>query len=164
HEVPVDISQAPTIDALAEQAVAQVEASCEAAAAAEERSFQAHAVRVALEGCGPLHAELSAKDALAELERGLRERLAARSPPVALEWLVERTRPALDVRAIRRRGGLSAEVLLAEGTWPPDLRSLDLQLQRAGVPRLSADAARSAALLEQARLRALELLEEGAAA
>jgi hypothetical protein len=32
------------------------------------------------------------------------------------------------------------------------------------VPRLSADAARSAALLEQARLRALELLEEGAAA
>ena len=162
HEVPVDIASASTIDVLADLVVAQVAGACEAAASAEGRTFQAHAVRVTLDGAGPLHAEVAAPGALEDLERHLREALAARSPPVALEWLVESTRPALDVRAIRRRGGLSAEVLQADASpWPADLKALDLQLQRAGVPRLSVDGARAAALVESARQRALELLEEG---
>jgi DNA repair protein SbcD/Mre11 len=157
HEVPVDIAPAPTIDALVEQVVAQVTAACESAPAA-----RAHAVRVTLEGAGPLHSEVAGKDALAELERHLRDTLAARSPPVALEWLVERTRPALDLKAIRRRGGLSAEVLQAEGTpWPQDLKALDLQLQRAGLSRLASDPERLGVLMESARQRALELLEDG---
>ena len=162
HEVPVDIAPAATIDALVEQVVAQVVATCEAAAAAEERALKAHAVRVTLEGAGPLHAEVVGKEALAELERVFRDALAARSPPVALEWLVERTRPALDLKAIRRRGGLSGEVLQAEATsWPDELKALDLQLQRAGLSKLAADPERVGMLMESARQRALELLEEG---
>jgi hypothetical protein len=99
---------------------------------------------------------------MAELERHLREALAARSPPIAMEWLVERTRPVLDLKAIRRRGGLSAEVLLADGQpWPDEMKALDLQLQRASLPKLGADPARAVAILEAARQRALELLEEG---
>ena len=155
HEVPVDIAEAATIDALADQVAAQVMAACEAAASAEERVFQAHAARVTLGGAGPLHSQLVAPAALSELEQHLRERLAAGAPPVALEWLVECTRPALDLKAIRRRGGLSAEVLQADGAWPAELKALDLQLQRASIPRLGAEA-----ILERARLRALELLEE----
>ncbi|HEY8210103.1 MAG TPA: DNA repair exonuclease [Myxococcaceae bacterium] len=162
HEVPVDIAQATTIDALADRVVAQVTEACEAASAAEGRELKAHAVRVTLDGAGPLHAEVAGREAMAELERHLREALAARSPPIAMEWLVERTRPVLDLKAIRRRGGLSAEVLLADGQpWPDEMKALDLQLQRASLPKLGADPARAVAILEAARQRALELLEEG---
>ncbi|HYV47388.1 MAG TPA: DNA repair exonuclease [Myxococcaceae bacterium] len=165
HEVPVDIASASTIDALVEQVVARVVATCEEVSTAEGRALKAHAVRVTLEGAGPLHAEVAAKEALAELERVFRDALAARSSPIALEWLVERTRPALDLKAIRRRGGLSAEVLQAEGTpWPQELKALDLQLQRAGLTKLAADPERLGALMESARQRALELLEEGVTA
>jgi DNA repair exonuclease SbcCD nuclease subunit len=167
HEVEVDIGGAEAVEALGEVAEARVAAACDAASEAEGRAFDAHAVRVTLTGAGPLHPQLAAADGLAALEDHLRQRLEARSPPVTLEWLLERTAPALDLRAIHRRGGLSAEVLdevdRGEQVWTAELTALDAALARAGLSRLAQDDGRRQALLRRARDRAVSLLEEDGA-
>lgn len=163
HRLAVDIAGLATVDALAEVIDAAADDACGAGS-------EAHAVRLVIEGRGPLHAELARPEALAGLEEELRGPLAARQPPVALEAVELRTRPVLELDAIRALGGLPAQVLevadkaLASGAalealWDGELQKLDGALKRAQLRSPKEDAR---ALLELAAARALSLLlEEG---
>jgi hypothetical protein len=122
-----------------------------------------------LEGRGPLHRELARPDGLSGLEEDLRGPLAARSPPVVLESIEDRSRPVLDVEGLRALGGLPAQVLEVaeqaarsgaafEALWDAEeLPKLEGVLRRAQLRSPKEDAQ---ALVEAATARALELLSE----
>ena len=164
HRLGVDLSGCATVDALVARVEDAVDEAC-------PEGFDAHALRLVLEGRGPLHRELSRPEGLAGLEEDLRGSLGARHPPVVLESIEDRGRPELDVEALRALGGLPAQVLEVaaqaaksgaafEALWDAEeLPKLEGALKRAQVRSPREDAQ---ALLEAACARALELLAEEA--
>ncbi len=159
HRSTVDLTDLATLDALvtaAEDAVAQ---ACGA-------GYEAHAVRLTLEGRGPLHADLARPGALAQLEEALAARFGARRPPVLLESVKDASLPALDLDRIAAGGGLAAAVLAAGRNAPgaaeldrlcleAELTALESALMRADLPGLRE---RAADLARAAAVRAVELL------
>src|SRR5512140_3105836 len=162
HRLEVDVSGLADPGALADRVQERADEVCAS-------GFDAHAVRIVLQGRGPLHAELSSPEARAGAEEELAAALGARSPLVVLESLEVRTRPVLDLEALRSGGGLPAQLLDAAqkakalpggacAAWDEDeLRGLDAKLARLGVKKTRESAA---ALAEGAVDRALELVVE----
>ncbi len=163
HRVAVEIAEVGTFEGLASLAQEQIEDVVGGLSA-----HQAHAVRLALTGRGPLHRELLRPGALSELEDALREKLVARVPPVLLEAIKDGSQPEIDLEQVASAGGLAAEVLSAAQAMgqmtlldelyaEDELAKLETALRRAG---LGATRQRAPHLLEAATARALELLLE----
>ncbi|CAN5223505.1 exonuclease SbcCD subunit D [soil metagenome] len=124
--------------------------------------------RVRLTGRGELNHDLRRANVLPELQRTIREALAARGRGIWCERVLDETRPALELDRIRGRGDLAAEVL----RWADDLSACEDQrqrfvgvqweaLRRAGLE--PAEPHEVEALLNQAVELALGMLDEEAA-
>jgi hypothetical protein len=144
--------------------VDEIVAGAESACAQLGEGVDAHAVRLALTGRGPLHAELL-RDGVAGLEDAVREAFSARAPQLILESIHDETGPELDFERLRQ-GGLTGAVFEAAshpaafaGLWgDPELVRLDRWLRAAGV---ASPRDESQALIDQAARRVSEALVEG---
>jgi DNA repair exonuclease SbcCD nuclease subunit len=159
HKVAVDLTELSTLDAL-------LSAADEAVAAVCGEDHEAHAVRLTLEGRGPLHAQLGKPGARAQLEDALAQRFSASQPPVLLESVKDVSLPGLDLERLASGGGLAGAVLeaaadaadetLHERLYQEDeLVKLEAALRRAGLP---STLGRAAELVKTAAVRAVELL------
>ncbi len=124
---------------------------------------------VRLEGTGPVHADLACSGGAEEVLRDLRQEFAGERPLVWWERLEDRTSPPVDLEAVRARGDLASEIcalvdqklegpepaegLLGELIYPDKPHGLKRHLQE-----LTPNEERE--LLERARLRAIELLDQ----
>ena len=163
HRLEVPLVGIGSLDALVAAISERVDSDC-------AEALDGHAVRLTLTGRGPLHRELSAPDALGQLESEVREQLAHRHPPVLLESLRDASRPELDLDAVRLAGGFSATVLaeaeVSSGNpealaslWDEsaELRALRQRLRRLGVDVLETP---QAGWVEQAGAWVAEELHE----
>jgi len=124
-------------------------------------------VRVFLTGGGPVHDQLRPLDAVDGLLAALRKDSADAQPFLWWESLQDGTRPAIDMGAIRKRASdFSAEVLRAADALRESpaayAKWAETHLEKA-LQRALPDPAggKSAEIVEEALLRALELLEDG---
>lgn len=155
ERLEVDIGGAANVEALAEA----LDAALDAVQAGEA---EASAVRVSLTGRGPLHAALT-HEAVCELAEDLRRRLSEGRRPLLIESVVARTRPALDLDAVRTLGGLPAAVwdlredpeVLALALGLEELKALEARLRQHRLPGLREQ---GAGLQRAAAERALALL------
>src|SRR5665648_974603 len=124
---------------------------------------------VRLEGTGPVHADLACSGGVAEVLRDLRQEFEGERPLVWWERVQDRTSPPVDLDAVRARGDLASEICalvdhklerpeLAEGflddlIYPDKPYALKRHLEE-----LTSD--QESELLERARLRAIELLDQ----
>ncbi len=159
-----DIDIAP-FSGLEELAPALEDAVREMAEDAEGRGL---ICRLRLSGRGPLHAELSASGARADLLGRLRERLSSPSPLLWPEDLIIRTLPEADLSERREGKDLFAQVLAIADEWreSPAERTrealktlLEDARMRTVLSPLSED--ETAELVDRAVLSCLDILEGG---
>ncbi len=163
HRLELDVTEVTSLEALA----AAIE---ERAAAACQDGVDAHAVRLTLTGRTALRSELVKPGALGQLEEQLRASMEARTPPILLESLKDRTQPDLDVELLSSAGGLAgtlagyiqggadSRALLDELWNEEEIKKLDAALHRLALPRTREGAQE---IIKLSGLRALELLLQG---
>jgi DNA repair protein SbcD/Mre11 len=163
HRIELDTSEVTTVEALLSLAEEQVVAAC-------AEPVDGHAVRLTLAGRTQIRGELAKPGALVQLEDQLREVLGARTPPILLESLVDKTLPDLDMAQLASTGGLAGLLatyaqggvdtrgLLDELWSDEEMKKLDAALHRLALPR-TREAAQE--LVRASGLRALELLLAG---
>jgi len=163
HRLELDVSTLESLEALLSAMEEKVYQSC-------GEGPDAHAVRLVLMGEGALHRELASPGALGELEDELRRCAMERTPPVAVESIVDETCAHVELDRLMASGGLAGAVVSAakaartEGglaaAWADrDLARLEGALRRAGVRSPREEGRR---VLNRAMARALELLQEEA--
>ncbi len=162
HRLDLDTSEIYSLEALLTSAEERCVVACQDA-------VDAHAVRLTLTGRSVLRAELTMPGALGQLEDQLRESLAARTPPILLESLKDRSQPDLDIAALAASGGLTGTLAsyvhhgvesraVLDDLWSEEeIKKLDAALHRLSLPRTREAAAELVKLSGQ---RALELLLE----
>ena len=163
HRLDVDLGGIDALDGL-ESAIEERLAPLGGSA------HQAHAVRIALSGRGPLHRELARPGARTSLEEHLRASLLLRDPPIVLEALEDATRAQLDFNEILSSGGLGAALVAAAKSARSDAAALEALWDAGGLSRLesalrggSVSIPRDSALVTHALGAALDHLqiEEG---
>lgn len=152
------------VDGIADVERALAQAVARAAADAEGRPV---VLRAVLTGRAPVHADLVRPAALKELSSEVRAAALERSPWVWVDRVTDRTRPVVDLDALRSSELLAGDVVRIADTFAGDVAALEALVAEVSGPVLGAlDRAEvaepdAAALLERARDIVLDRLLAG---